>query len=231
LPEVGAPARGPRLVLLGKQGAGKGTQAVRLAEQYGVHHLATGDLFREAASAGTELGLEAKGFMDRGFLVPDDIVVGVVEEQLHVDDRASHGFVLDGFPRTRPQAEELDRILGDHQLDLAIDFDVPTEIVLRRIAGRRVCSNCGALYHVDNPPEQDWTCDICGGSVTQRDDDTEEAVMRRLELYEMKTLPVIQYYRRAGILAHVDASDESDEVFKRLVELVDSYFDPPARSL
>jgi len=231
LPDPGATLRGPRLVLLGKQGAGKGTQAVRLAEHYSVHHLSTGDLFREAASTGTDLGLEAKGFMDRGFLVPDDIVVGVVEEQLHADDRAAHGFVLDGFPRTRPQAEELGRILDDHPLDLAIDFDVPTETVLRRIAGRRVCSNCGALYHVDNPPEHNWTCDICQGDVLQRDDDTEEAVMRRLELYEMKTLPVIQYYRRAGILAHVDASDESDEVFKRLVELVDSYFDPPARTL
>jgi adenylate kinase len=231
LPELGTSPRGPRLVLLGKQGAGKGTQAVRLSEHYGVHHLSTGDLFREAANTGTDLGLEAKGFMDRGFLVPDDIVVGVVQEQLHADDRAAHGFVLDGFPRTRPQAEELDRILDDHPLDLAIDFDVPTEVVLRRIAGRRVCSNCGALYHVDNPPEQNWTCDICGGEVVQRDDDTEEAVMRRLELYEMKTLPVIQFYRRGGILAHVDASDDSDEVFKRLVELVDSYFDPPARSL
>jgi len=223
--------RGPRLVLLGKQGAGKGTQAVRLAEHYGVHHLATGDLFREAAAAGTELGLEAKAYMDKGYLVPDDIVVGVVEEQLHSGNRAEHGFVLDGFPRTRQQAEELDRILGLHALDLAIDLDVPTEVVLHRIAGRRVCSQCQAVYHVDNPPETNWTCDICGGEVVQRDDDTQEAVMRRLELYEMKTLPVIQFYRRAGILAHVDASDETDEVFKRLVQLVDSYFDAGARAL
>lgn len=218
-------------MLLGKQGAGKGTQAVRLAEHYRVHHLSTGDLFRDAASAGTELGIEAKSFMDRGFLVPDDIVIGVVEEQLHAGDRAAQGFVLDGFPRTRHQAEELDRMLGQYQLDLAIDLDVPTEVVLHRIAGRRVCSNCGALYHLDNPPEKDWTCDVCGGPVVQRDDDTREAVMRRLELYEMKTLPVIQFYRRAGILAHVDASDETEEVFKRLVELVDSYFDPGARAL
>jgi adenylate kinase len=224
-------ARGPRLVLLGKQGAGKGTQAVRLAEHYGVHHLATGDLFREAAAAGTELGLEAKGYMDSGYLVPDGIVVGVVEEQLHASDRAEHGFVLDGFPRTREQAEELDRILGSHALDLAIDLDVPTEVVLHRIAGRRVCSQCQAVYHLDNPPETNWTCDVCGGNVVQRDDDTQEAVMRRLELYEMKTLPVIQFYRRAGILAHVDASYETDEVFKRLVQLVDSYFDPGARAL
>src|SRR5260370_35978222 len=144
LPEGGVTVRGPRLVLLGKQGAGKGTQAVRVAEHYGVHHLATGDLFREAASAGTDLGLEAKGYMDRGFLVPDDIVVGVVEEQLHTDDRAAHGFVLDGFPRTRPQAEELDRILDDHPLDLAIDFDVPTETV--RSEERRVGKECRSRW-------------------------------------------------------------------------------------
>jgi adenylate kinase len=223
--------RGPRLVLLGKQGAGKGTQASRLAEHYGVHHLSTGDLFREAAAAGSELGLEAKKYMDDGNLVPDEIVDGVVEEQLHVGDRAGHGFVLDGFPRTRPQAEELDKMLGPNSLDLAIDLDVPTEVVLHRIAGRRVCSKCSALYHLDNPPEQNWTCDVCGGEVIQRADDTQEAVMRRLELYEMKTLPVIQFYRRSGILAHVDASDETEEVFKRLVELVDSYFDPGARAL
>jgi adenylate kinase len=230
LPEPTEP-RGPRLVLLGKQGAGKGTQAVRLAEHYRIFHLATGDMFRDAAAAGTELGREAKGYMDRGFLVPDDIVNGLVREQLHVDDRAHRGFVLDGFPRTRHQAEELDTMLAGAPLDLAIDLDVPTEVVLHRIAGRRVCASCGANYHVDNPPEHDWTCDVCGGEVVQRDDDTPDAVMQRLELYEMKTLPVIQYYRRAGILAHVDASAETEEVFKRLVELVDAYFDPGARAL
>jgi adenylate kinase len=231
LPDDETTVRGPRLVLLGKQGAGKGTQAVRLAEHYAVHHLSTGDLFRDAAAAGTELGLEAKSFMDRGFLVPDDIVLGVVNEQLAASGRVHGGFVLDGFPRTRHQAEELDAVIADHPLDLAIDLDVPTEVVLHRIAGRRVCSQCGANYHLDNPPEEEWTCDVCGGSVVQRDDDTEEAVMRRLELYEMKTLPVIQYYRRQGILRHLDASDEPEEVFKRLVDLVDSYFEPAARTL
>jgi adenylate kinase len=218
--------RGPRLVLLGKQGAGKGTQATRLAEHYHVAHLSTGDLFREAASQGHELGIEAKRFMDRGELVPDETVVGLVEGNLGADDRASQGFVLDGFPRTRRQAEELQRILTGKPLDAAIDLDVPTEIVLHRIAGRRVCSQCGALYHVDNPPKENWTCDVCGGRVDQRDDDTEASVMRRLELYEIETLPVIQFYRRAATLVHVDGSEDSDDVFKRLVETVETLFDP-----
>ena len=219
-------SRGPRLVLLGKQGAGKGTQATRLAEHYGVEHLSTGDLFRDAAAAGTELGLTAKEYMDRGELVPDETVLGVVEQKLREDDAIGRGFVLDGFPRTRRQAEELYRILEGHPLDLAIDLDVPTEIVLHRIAGRRVCSECGALYHVDNPSAKDPTCDVCGGNVVQRDDDTEEAVMRRLELYEIETLPVIQFYRRMGTLAHVDGSGESDDVFKKLLETADLSFDP-----
>jgi len=218
--------RGPRLVLLGKQGAGKGTQATRLADHYHVAHLSTGDLFREAASQGHELGLEAKTFMDRGELVPDETVVGLVEGNLGADDRAAQGFVLDGFPRTRRQAEELERILTGKPLDAAIDLDVPTEIVLHRIAGRRVCSECGALYHVDHPPKENWTCDVCGGRVEQRDDDTEGSVMRRLELYEIETLPVIQFYRRAATLVHVDGSEESDDVFKRLVETVETLFDP-----
>ena len=218
-------------MLLGKLGAGKGTQASKLAEHYGIHHLATGDLFRDAAAAGTPLGLEAKAYMDQGSLVPDPIVDGVVDEQLHVDDRITRGFVLDGYPRNRHQAERLDDTLGDARLDLAVDLDVPTEVVLHRIAGRRVCTKCGAVYHVDNPPEHDWTCDVCGGPVEQRADDTADAVMRRLELYEMETLPVIQYYRRAGILAHVDAGAETEEVFKHLVELVESRFDPRTAAL
>jgi adenylate kinase len=212
--------------MLGKQGAGKGTQASRIAEHYDVDHLSTGDLFREAAAAGTEVGLAAKAFMDRGDLVPDETVVGVVDEQLETGDRIGRGFVLDGFPRTRHQAEELDRILGERRLDVALDLDVPTEIVLHRIAGRRVCSECGTVYHVDHPPSHDWSCDVCGGAVVHRDDDTEPAVMRRLELYEIETLPVIHFYRRTGALAHVDGSGESDEVFKKLVETVELRFDP-----
>jgi adenylate kinase len=214
------------VVFLGKQGAGKGTQASRVADHYGVTHLATGDLFRAAARDGEGLGVEARRYMDRGELVPDEIVVGVVEEQLHADHgRMMHeGFVLDGFPRTRVQAEELDRVLVTAPLDLVVDLEVPTETVLARIAGRRVCVQCGTNYHVDNPPREMWVCDVCGGHVIQRDDDREETVLRRLELYEILTLPVMQYYRRAGVLAHVDGSGDSDEVFKALVAAIDDRF-------
>src|SRR5262245_32749112 len=159
--------RGPRLVLLGKQGAGKGTQASRLADHYGVIDVATGDLFRAAAREGTPFGVEAQRYMEKGELVPDDIVVGVVEETLGRDEHIQKGFILDGFPRTVRQADELERVLADQPLDLVIDLDVPTEIVLHRIAGRRVCSNCGATYHLDSPPKKNWTCDVCGGEVVQ----------------------------------------------------------------
>ena len=217
--------RGPRLVLLGKQGAGKGTQASQLADHYGVVDLATGDLFRAAAREGTPFGVEAQRYMDKGDLVPDDIVIGVVEELLTRDQTLQKGFVLDGFPRTVRQAEEPERVLADHPLDLVIDLDVPTEIVLHRIAGRRVCVNCGATYHVDSPPKKNWTCDVCGSEVVQRDDDTEDAVMRRLELYEMQTLPLIQFYRRRAKLAHVDGTGEADAVFAALTATVDQRVD------
>jgi len=214
--------RGPRLVLLGKQGAGKGTQASRLAEHYGVVDIATGDMFRAAAREGTESGIEAQKYMEKGELVPDDIVVGVVEDVLMNDDVITRGFVLDGFPRTVNQAEQLERVLFEHPLDVVIDLDVPTEIVLHRIAGRRVCVQCQTPYHIDNPPKENWTCDVCGGYVDQRDDDTEEAVMRRLELWELQTLPLIHFYRRRGLLTHVDGDGDSDDVFSALVATVDA---------
>jgi len=217
--------RGPRLILLGKQGAGKGTQATRLAEHYGVVDVATGDMFRAAAREGTEFGLEAQRYMEKGELVPDEIVIGVVEEMLTANGTLARGFILDGFPRTVRQAEELERVLAEHPLDLVLDLDVPTEIVLHRIAGRRVCETCGETYHVDAPPKVNWTCDVDGGKVTQRDDDTEEAVMRRLELWEIQTLPLIHFYRRKGKLAHVDGRGESDEVFAALVDTVEARVD------
>ncbi|MBA2325283.1 MAG: adenylate kinase [Actinobacteria bacterium] len=214
--------RGPRVVLLGKQGAGKGTQAARLAEHYGIPHVSTGELLRAAAAAGTEFGKKAEEYMNRGELVPDDVVFGLLAERVAAGDRVENGFVLDGFPRTDTQAIELDRALEGHPLDIAINLDVPTETVLDRIAGRRVCENCGATYHVSLPPKKDWTCDECGGKVVQRADDTEDAVMRRLELYEQETVPIIDYYRKLGKLEVVDGEGDGDDVFKRLVTAVDS---------
>ena len=217
-------SRGPRLVLIGKQGAGKGTQAVRVAESFGVMRLATGDLFRTAINEGTEIGVEAAAFINRGELVPDDSVIDLVEAHLALEDRRERGFVLDGFPRTQVQAEALDKFLGDFSLDVVVDLDVPTEIVLHRIAGRRVCEDCGANFHVDNPPKKNAFCDLCGGEVVQRADDTEDSVMRRLELSEIETLPVVQHYRRSGALGRVDGSQEADKVFSDLLDLVKSRF-------
>jgi adenylate kinase len=211
----------PRLVLLGKQGAGKGTQGVRLAGHYDVPHASTGDMFRSMAAAGTAFGLEAKRFMDAGELVPDDVVIGVVEEAMAPGGPLSGGFVFDGFPRTLPQAQELERVLNGWPLDVVINLDVPTDIVLDRLAGRRVCETCGRVYHVNMPPKVNWTCDDDGGPVVQRDDDTEEAVMRRLELYEQQTVPIIDFYRAHEKLVVVDGVGEGDEVFERLLKAVE----------
>jgi adenylate kinase len=217
---------GPRLVLLGKQGAGKGTQAARLADHYGVEHLSTGELFRASAALGTPAGLEAKQYMDAGELVPDETVIKVVDERF-TGEFLERGFILDGFPRTLPQAEELELVIAaDHPLDAVLSLEVPTEIVLDRIAGRRVCEDCGANYHVNMPPSENWKCDVCGGRVVQRDDDTEEAVQRRLEIYEETTVPIIDFYDQLGKLVPVDAVGDGDEVFERLVKEIDQRFDP-----
>ena len=214
---------GPRLVLLGRQGAGKGTQASMLSAHYPIEHVSTGDLLRAAAAAGTLAGLEAKRYMDAGELVSDDTVIRVVEERFGDGGPLEDGFVLDGFPRTLRQAEELERVLVAHPLDVVIDLDVPTEIVLDRIAGRRVCEDCGTVYHLNMPPREDWACDVCGGRVVQRDDDTEEAIQRRLELYERETRPVVDFYLQLGRLAVVDAVGEGEEVFERIVKLVEKH--------
>jgi adenylate kinase len=209
-------------VLLGKQGAGKGTQAARLAEHFDIAHLATGDMLRAAAAAGTAVGLEAERYMDAGELVPDEIVFGVVEENV-TGNELTEGFVLDGFPRTESQAVELERVLDGRPLDVVVNLDVSTESVLDRIAGRRVCEGCGATYHVNMPPKDDWSCDVCGGKVVQRSDDTEEAVMRRLELYDQETVPIIDFYRRLGKLEVVDGEGDGDDVFKRLVITIERH--------
>jgi len=160
--------------------------------------------------------------MDEGELVPDETVVGVIEECLTPGGSLGDGYVLDGFPRTLHQAQELDRVIGDHTLDLAVNLDVPRDIVLDRLAGRRVCESCQRVYHVNLPPVVDWTCDTCGGRVVQRDDDTEEAIDRRLQLYEEQTVPIIEYYRDRGMLAQVSGVGDGDDVFKRLVQVVDA---------
>lgn len=219
-------SRGPRLVLLGKQGAGKGTQAARLAERYAIEHVSTGDLFRAAAAAGTPAGREAEQYMNRGDLVPDDLTLRIVEERFAQNGLVDQGFVLDGFPRTLPQAEKLEDVLDGHPLDLVINLDVPTEIVLDRIAGRRVCEKCGTTYHVNAPPKSDLTCDVCGGRVVQREDDTEDAVLRRLELYAEETVPIIDFYRKVGKLVVVDGTGDGDDVFARLVTQVDQRLRP-----
>jgi adenylate kinase len=215
-------ASGVRLLVLGKQGAGKGTQAVRIAGHYGVPHISTGDMFRAAAAAGTPFGLKANEYMTRGELVPDDVVIGVVAERLAKDDAVDDGFVLDGFPRTRVQAEELQRLLGPGGLDAAVDIDVPTEVVIERISGRRVCTTCGAPYHVNAPPKSGWTCDKDGGEVIQREDDTPEAVKKRLELYEKATRPLLDFYEGLGLLVTIDGVGDPDEVFNRVIEGVET---------
>lgn len=213
---------GLRMVILGRQGAGKGTQCARLSDHYGVPHVSTGDMMRSAVREGTAYGKRAKEYMDAGELVPDDITNGVVDERLRAEDTARRGYLLDGFPRTVAQAEVLASIAQKWPLDLVVNLEVPIVVVVGRIASRRVCDNCGAIYSTDRPPRENWTCDICGGNVVQRDDDTEEAVLRRLELYERETAPVIAWYEETGLLATVDGMASTDEVTARLVDVIDS---------
>jgi adenylate kinase len=212
---------GGRLVVLGKQGAGKGTQCVRLSHHYVIPHISTGDMLRAAVKAKTKLGLEAKRHMDAGELIPDDIVLEMVAERLDQDDTRTRGFVLDGFPRTVAQARGLEDLLAPATLDLAIDLEVPTELVLARLASRRVCEDCGTIYSVSLPPAVDWTCDLCGGEVVQRPDDTEDAIRRRLALYEKETEPLIAFYDGQDRLVQVSGVGGPDDVFHRIVGEVD----------
>lgn len=212
---------GVRLLLLGKQGAGKGTQAVRVAEHYGIPHISTGDMFRSAVAVGTEFGNKARAFMEAGDLIPDDIVIGMVRDRLDEGDVQS-GFVLDGFPRTRAQAEALEKEMDPFGIDAVIDLEIPAEVVLPRLSGRRSCVECGANYHVDVPPKKPWFCDVCGGNVVQRADDTEAAILHRLELYEKETHPLVDFYQDRGVLLVVEADGSIDEVFDRILDAISS---------
>ncbi len=207
--------------MLGKQGAGKGTQCVRLSRHYVVPHVSTGDMFRNAVRSRSEAGLQAKAYMDAGDLIPDSVVIGLVKERLSHADTSGRGFVLDGFPRTVAQAEALACLLAPRVLDLVINLEVETEVVLKRLASRRVCTDCGANYSDKQPPKVVWVCDICGGEVVQREDDTEGAIRRRLELYEQETAPLIAWYSDRGLLTPIDGMGAPDDVAARLVRVVE----------
>jgi adenylate kinase len=213
---------GTRLVVLGRQGAGKGTQCVRLSRHYVVPHISTGDMLRAAVRAATELGTQAKAIMEDGELVPDDVMIGIVEERLDRGDTTHRGYVLDGFPRTVAQADALARITEARPLDVVLDLDVPREVVLARLAGRRACVDCGTNYSMGKPPRYGWRCDNCGGEVIQREDDTPEAIKHRLDAYEAKTAPLIEWYKERDLLEVIDGQGDPDEVTRRLTDAVDA---------
>lgn len=205
-----------KIIMLGAPGAGKGTQAVMIAEKYGLPHISTGDIFRANIKNGTELGKEAKKYMDQGLLVPDELTVKILLDRVAKED-CKNGYVLDGFPRNIPQAEVLDRALSElnDKIDYAIDVDVPDENIIKRMSGRRSCPSCGATYHVTNvPPKKEGICDKCGGNLVQRDDDQEETVMNRLNVYHEQTQPLIEYYEKKGILKTVDGTQDMQKVFE-----------------
>jgi adenylate kinase len=213
---------GARLIILGRQGAGKGTQCVRLSRHYVVPHISTGDMLRAAVRERTELGLMAKEVMDSGGLVGDDIMIGIVDERLRRPDADRRGYILDGFPRTVAQAEALDKITVDRPIQAVVDLDVPRDVVLARISARRVCRDCGTNYTATGTERQPWICEVCGGDVLQRDDDTPDAVNRRLDLYETQTEPLIDYYESQSRLVVVDGVGDADDVFARLTTAVDA---------
>ncbi len=211
-------AAAARVVLLGPPGAGKGTQAKLLVEQYGACQISTGDILRKAVEERTPLGKEAAQYINRGALVPDTVIVNLVAERLKQKD-CENGFILDGFPRTIPQAEGLDAILRDsgRTLNRVLSVQVPRRVIIERLAGRRTCRSCGALAHVVfNPPKQDGVCDSCGGKLEQRNDDREETIANRLEVYEKQTAPLVKYYRQRGLLAEIDGVGTIEEIHGRI---------------
>ncbi|HEX2028674.1 MAG TPA: adenylate kinase [Nitriliruptorales bacterium] len=216
-----------RVILLGPPGAGKGTQAKHIADTYRVPHIATGDIFRANVKGGTELGRKAKEYMEAGELVPDDIVVGMVSERIQEAD-AAPGFILDGFPRTVPQAQALEELLAElaRPLNCVLRFSLDAEEIVRRITGRRVCSECGETYHVEYNPPPDDAC-ACGGELLQRDDDREEVVRNRLLVYHRQTEPLEFFYWQRGLLRDVEAVGAVEEVTKRALGVLADYVEPP----
>ncbi|MDY9926263.1 adenylate kinase [Methanosarcina sp.] len=203
------------IILFGPPGAGKGTQAKKLVDFYGIPQISTGDILRANVREGTELGLAAKSYMDKGELVPDQVLIGIIKNRLKEDD-CKKGFILDGYPRTVPQADALEAILDeiDKPIDIVLNLEVPDEVLVGRISGRLMCK-CGASYHtISNPPKKDNICDICGGEVFQRVDDTADAVQNRLDVYKKQTQPLINYYKEKGILVTLDGTKDIDVVFE-----------------
>jgi adenylate kinase len=211
-----------RLLIMGRPGAGKGTQAVNIKEYYNIPHISTGDMFRAAIKNQTKLGLEAKSYMDQGALVPDEVTIGIVEERLLEDD-CKKGFLLDGFPRTIAQAEALDAFLTKNgvALDAVLDVNVPAEILVRRMVGRRVCKTCGATFHVEfNPPKVDGICDNCGKPLIQRADDTEATAVNRLAVYDQNTAPLLDFYAKKNLLKTVNGDQSLDKVFEDIKKVL-----------
>lgn len=211
-----------KIIMLGAPGAGKGTQAKMIAEKYSIPHISTGDIFRANIKEGTELGKKAKTYMDKGELVPDELVVDLVVDRVAKDD-AANGYVLDGFPRTIPQAEALDAALSkiNEKVDFAIDVDVPDENIIKRMSGRRACVACGGTYHIEHvPPKKEGICDKCGGELILRDDDKPETVKNRLSVYHEQTQPLIDYYTKKGILKTVDGTVDMMDVFKAITDIL-----------
>ena len=211
-----------KIIMLGAPGAGKGTQAKMIAEKYGLPHISTGDIFRANIKNGTEPGKEAKEYMDKGLLVPDELTVRLLLDRVAQDD-CKNGYVLDGFPRTIPQAEVLDEKLSElgEKVDYAINVDVPDENIVNRMSGRRACLNCGATYHIVSiPPKKEGICDVCGSELVLRDDDRPETVQNRLKVYHEQTQPLIDFYEKKGVLRSVDGTLPMEEVFTAITKIL-----------
>lgn len=211
-----------RVIMLGSPGAGKGTQGKRIAEEFKIPHVSTGDIFRANIKQGTKLGALAKEYMDKGLLVPDDVTIGMLIERIHEDDCKS-GYVLDGFPRTITQADKLDEVLNstNENINYVLNIDVPDEVIIKRMSGRRACLSCGQIYHIENMPSKiENICDKCGGETVMRDDDKPETVIKRLNIYHEQTKPLIDYYEKKKILKTIDGTQSMEKVFMDILEVI-----------